>query len=84
MCQDLDMLAAQYDAELEAYSAAGRYAAHAVGTDLSEAFKRADRARLAFENARDRMNQHIRSHHCLESTDVEAALSSSAKYFPRR
>jgi hypothetical protein len=70
MCQDLDMLAHRYDAELQVYSEAGLSAAHAVGTNFAEAaLKRACRTLLAVENAREQMDQHVRLHHCLRTLD---------------
>jgi hypothetical protein len=62
VCQDRDVLTHRYDAELRVYADAVRSLESAIGLDVAEASKRADRALLAFENARDQISEHIRSH----------------------
>lgn len=64
MCQDRDVLTHRYDAELRVYADAVRSLESASGRDFAEALKRVDRALLAFENARDQISDHIRSHNC--------------------
>jgi hypothetical protein len=64
MCQDRDVLTHRYDAELRVYADAVRSLKSAIGPDFPEASKRVGRALLAFENARDQISEHIRSHHC--------------------
>jgi hypothetical protein len=64
MCQDHDMLTNRYDAELRVYANAVRDLESAIGPGFAAASKRVDRALLAFENARDRVSEHIRSHRC--------------------
>jgi len=69
MCQDLDVLTHRYDAELRVYADAVRSLESVFGPRFDEASKRADRALLAFENAREQVSQHIRWHHCEEPAD---------------
>jgi len=63
MCQDLDVLTHRYDAELVVYADA-ILSLESTGPGFAEASKRADRALLAFRNARDQVSDHIRWHHC--------------------
>ena len=64
MCRDQEMLAHRYHADLRVYAVAAQSLPRAVGAHFSEALVRAYRARLAFERARDQLNQHIRKHGC--------------------
>jgi len=64
MCQDRLVLTHRYDAELRVYADAVRSLESASTPGFEEAFKRANRAFLAFENAREQVSEHIRSHHC--------------------
>lgn len=58
------MLAHRYHADLRVYSLAAQSLVQAIGANFSEALKRAQRARLVFERARDELNKHIREHDC--------------------
>jgi len=64
MCRDRVMLAYRYHADLRVYAVAAQSLAQAIGTNFSEALRRAHRARFAFERARDELNKHMRKHHC--------------------
>ena len=65
MCPDLKVLTQRYDSELRVYAETVRSLEGTSGTTFLEASQRVDRALLAFENARDQVNEHIRSHNCL-------------------
>ena len=69
MCRDREMLAHRYHADLRVYAEAEQSLERAIGANFSEAFRRADRARVVFERARELLNQHTRWHHCLMGTD---------------
>jgi len=64
MCPDRQMLTHRYYADLRVYADAARSLARSIGGNFAEAFRRAVRARLVFERARDQLNQHISRHHC--------------------
>ena len=65
MCRDQDMLASRYHADLRVYASAAHSLAQSIGAEFSEALKRAQRARVVFERARDELNRHVLDHHCL-------------------
>jgi hypothetical protein len=69
------MLAHRYRADLRVYAEAEQSLEGAVGANFSEALRRADRARLVFEWARDQLKKHIGWHHCLDVADPEQATS---------
>lgn len=58
------MLACRYHADLRVYASAAQCLMQAVGADFSGELRRAQRARLAFERARDQLNKHLREHAC--------------------
>jgi hypothetical protein len=58
------MLACRYHADLRVYAVAAQSLVQAIGANFSEALRRADRARLAFERARDELNKHMTNHQC--------------------
>jgi hypothetical protein len=64
MCRDREILAHRYHADLRVYAVAAQSLVPAVGANFSDALRRAQRARLAFEKARDKLNKHIREHDC--------------------
>lgn len=64
MCQDRDILSHRYDSELLVFADAVSTLETAIESDLATAIQRADRAFLAFEHAREQVNDHIRWHHC--------------------
>jgi hypothetical protein len=64
MCRDRVMLACRYHADLRVYAVAAQSLVQAIGANFSEALRRAHRARLAFEKARDELNKHVREHEC--------------------
>jgi len=64
MCRDRVLLACRYHADLRVYAVAAQSLVQAIGANFSEALRRADRARLAFERARDELNRHLRQHQC--------------------
>ena len=68
MCRDREMLADRYHADFRVYWSAQQSLPLAIGADFSEELRRANRARLVFERARDQLNAHIRSHFCLAAT----------------
>jgi len=70
VCRDRAMLAARYHADLRIYSEAEQSLERAIGANFSKALERADRARVAFEKARDRLNTHMGRHHCLADTEL--------------
>ncbi|MCU1336105.1 MAG: hypothetical protein JWO19_1686 [Bryobacterales bacterium] len=72
MCRDREMLAHRYHAELRVYWDAAHSLVR-IGTNFSEALRRADRARLAFERARDQLNKHINVHRCLGEAETHPA-----------
>jgi hypothetical protein len=70
MCRDRVMLAGRYHADLRVYSEAEQSLERAIGANFPAALQRADRARIAFEKARDQLNRHIGWHHCLADTEL--------------
>jgi hypothetical protein len=64
MCRDRVMLACRYHADLRVYAVSAQSLVQAIGVNFSEALRRAQRARLAFEKARDELNKHLRKHEC--------------------
>jgi hypothetical protein len=64
MCRDHKMLADRYHADLRVYAEAEQSLVKAIGATFAEALRRANRARLVFEKARDHLNAHINWHHC--------------------
>jgi len=64
MCRDRVLLACRYHADLRVYAVAAQSLVQAIGANFSEALRRADRARIAFERARDELNKHVRQHQC--------------------
>ena len=64
MCRDRVLLACRYHADLRVYAVAAQSLVQAIGANFSEALRRADRARVAFERARDALNKHVRQHQC--------------------
>jgi hypothetical protein len=64
MCRDRVMLAYRYHADLRVYAVAAQSLVQAIGEKFSEALRRAQRARLVFEKARDELNKHVREHNC--------------------
>ncbi len=64
MCRDRVLLACRYHADLRVYAVAAQSLVQAIGVNFSEALRRAHRARLAFERARDQLNKHVREHEC--------------------
>jgi len=70
MCPDREMLAHRFHADLRVYAAAANSLVQAVGSNFSEALRRANRAHLVFEHARDQLNKHIRDHGCSKSTPI--------------
>lgn len=64
MCPDRAMLEHRYHADLRVYAVAANSLLEAVGANFSEALKRADRAHLVFEKARDQLNKHTTEHNC--------------------
>lgn len=70
MCRDRAMLTARYHAELHIYSEAEQSLERAIGANFPEALKRADRARIAFEKARDQLSKHIVGHRCLTGIEL--------------
>lgn len=64
MCRDRVILACRYHADLRVYGVAAQSLVQAIGANFSEALRRAQRARLAFERARDELNKHMREHEC--------------------
>ena len=68
MCRDQEMLANRYHADLRVYAVAAQSLLQSVGANFSEALKRAHRARLMFERARDQLNRHLEDHHCWGAT----------------
>jgi hypothetical protein len=70
MCRDREMLAHRYHADLRVYAVAAQSLVHAVGTNFSEALRRAHRARRVFEKAREELNRHTREHNCFGVRNV--------------
>ena len=64
------MLTARYHADLRIYSEAEQSLERAIGSNFPEALKRADRARIAFEKARDQLSKHVAGHHCLAGIEL--------------
>jgi len=67
-CPDRAMLTLRYHADFRVYWAAQQSLSLSIGPTFPEALQRANRARLVFERSRDRLNEHINSHHCLAGT----------------
>jgi hypothetical protein len=68
------MLTHRYHADLRVYAEAEHSLEKALGAKFSDAFVRANRARVVFERSREQLNQHIRVHRCLEGTESLRAL----------
>jgi len=64
MCRDRVILVHRYHADLRVYAVAAESLVRAIGANFSEELRRAHRARLAFERARDELNRHMTQHHC--------------------
>jgi hypothetical protein len=62
MCPDREILVHRYHADLRVYALAAQSLVQAIGANFSEAFRRAQRARLVFERSRDELNKHTREH----------------------
>jgi len=58
------MLACRYHADLRVYAISVNSLLRTIGGNFADALKRADRARMVFEKARDQLNKHIRDHNC--------------------
>jgi len=71
MCRNREMLAHRYRADLRVYSLAAQSLLQAIGANFSDALKRAQRARLVFERARDELNKHMREHQCFAARRLE-------------
>jgi len=64
------MLAHRYHADLCVYADAAQFLVKAIGANFSDAFQRADRARIVFERAREELIRHIGWHDCWDGTDA--------------
>jgi len=74
MCPDRDMLFRRYHADLRVYVDAAESLGEAIGANFPEVFRRADRARMAFERARSQLNEHTSRHYCSEDAESEQAI----------
>jgi hypothetical protein len=65
-CSDLTVLLNRMHTDLEVYCEAVAELSHIGGArTLNVAYERSERARIAFEAARDRLNAHIAQHGCV-------------------
>ena len=65
-CNDLTVLLNRMHSDLQVYCEAVAELGHIGGTrSLSVTYERSERARIAFEAARDRLNTHIAQHGCV-------------------
>ena len=63
-CREHEILRSRYRADLKVYIDATARLEPCPSEDFERAFKHAERARVAFENARDALNSHIAEHGC--------------------
>ena len=64
-CSDLTVLLNRMHTDLQIYCEAVAELSHIGTRTLSVAYERSERARIAFEAARDRLNAHIAQHGCM-------------------
>jgi hypothetical protein len=63
-CKEQHILRERYRADLKVYIDATARLGPCAREDFERAFRHAERARLAFENARSALNSHISNHGC--------------------
>jgi hypothetical protein len=63
-CREQQILRDRYRADLKVYIDATARLGPCASQDFERAFKHAERARVAFENARSALNSHISNHGC--------------------
>jgi hypothetical protein len=63
-CPEREILEARYHADVRVYLGAAYRLDSCPRGDFDVVYEDAERARLAFENARARLNQHIAEHGC--------------------
>ena len=63
-CKTRTILTTRLRADVKVYADAIRVLPESIGKDFEKAHKRAERARRAYEMARDKLNRHIESHGC--------------------
>ena len=75
MCLDREMLFHRYHADFRVYAEAEQSLAGAIGANFGETLRRANRARVVFEKAREQLNQHVNLHGCSVSMELFQAKS---------
>jgi hypothetical protein len=63
-CKTRTILTNRLRADVKVYADAIRALQQSIGKDFEQAHKRAERARRAYEAARDKLNRHSESHGC--------------------
>jgi hypothetical protein len=63
-CREREILEARYHADVRVYLNAAYRLDSCSREDFDVVYEDAERAKLAFENARARLNQHIAEHGC--------------------
>lgn len=64
MCPDREMLIHRYHADFRVYVEAERSLERSIGSNFFDTLRRANRARLGFEMAREQLNTHLSWHRC--------------------
>jgi len=64
-CADLTILMGRMHSDLQVYCEAVEQLSHRDGTTLDVAYERSERARIAFELARDRLKAYLAEHGCV-------------------
>ena len=63
-CKARAILQSRLRADLKVYADAIRALQQSLGKDFEKAHQRAERARRAYEAAREKLNQHVATHGC--------------------
>ncbi len=64
MCLDREMLVHRYHADFRVYAEAEQSLERSIGSNFFDTLRRANRARLVFEMAREQLNTHLSCHRC--------------------